>query len=521
MLWEGICVGIVMEENQLSVEELWVPITIRIAWELTIQGVSFGPEVLHVARMHVLSSLPAVTDVVVAERLAIFYTREFIERLNGEAYVSPSIDEDHTMEIPAAWRETLEKRANSIGKQVFCERYRDGFSLQEVASECNITVAKAKKVRFKLHQFVYRVLLRFNMDDPIDAERAQQEWPRARVEQLLTYMALLPKTKEIDCALLLSSEGAALRSCPRLHHAYILIRDGVLAPEDLDVPKHIPNVYGEESLLALQLNAKGARYAKTLNKALKEISISVRGHVWLISADDISDFESIVHDLAEEGTPARDLLRGAIGHGVGFWSDDGVFGPLPTRVISLMRSRPWGEIDGVAKLPEPIPPPKKPIKTWMAAIALFLFSVSFLQWVLSINLQEAQYPITVSSQARVNDVALRFDVHDMAVLHVISFHQGTFQVLHANLIQEKGLLATKDGRYFVRASVDQLVVVSTPNKMENWDSVLEGVSFQEDPLASLTERILHKEPRAYIVKSKKRRLSEKRSLVHMIEDWTY
>jgi hypothetical protein len=183
--------------------------------------------------------------------------------------------------------------------------------------------------------------------------------------------------------------------------------------------------------------------------------------------------------------------------------------------------RPWGEIDAISKLPEPIPPPKKPIKTWIAAVVLFALSVSFLQWVLSSNSQQAQYPIAVSSQARVQDVALRFDVDNMAVLHVLSFQQGSFQVLHENLIHEKGLLATKDGRYFVRASVDQLVVVSTPHKIENWDSVLEGVSFQEDPLGSLTERILHKEPRAYVVKSKKRRLSEERSLVHMIEDWTY
>ena len=126
-----------MEAANLDLASLWVPVTIRVAWELTVQGVSFGPEVLHVARMHVLSSLPEHVDVVVAERFAILYTREFIERLNGEAYVSPSIEEECEMEIPLAWRELLEQRANSIGKQVFYARYRDGASLQEVATECN------------------------------------------------------------------------------------------------------------------------------------------------------------------------------------------------------------------------------------------------------------------------------------------------------------------------------------------------------------------------------------------------
>ena len=510
-----------MEAANLDLASLWVPVTIRVAWELTVQGVSFGPEVLHVARMHVLSSLPEHVDVVVAERFAILYTREFIERLNGEAYVSPSIEEECEMEIPLAWRELLEQRANSIGKQVFYARYRDGASLQEVATECNITVAKAKKVRFKLHQFVYRALLRINMDDPQEAERAEQEWPRSRLENLLAYMALIPKTKEVDCVLLLSPEGTALRSCPRLHHAYILLRDGILAPEDLSLPQNLPPAYEQQSLLAIQLNPKGARYAKILRKSLQDIAISIRGDIWLIAADELSELGVILHDLAEEGTPSRNMLRGAIGHGVGFWSDDGVFGPLPTRVLSLMRNRPWGEIDGVSRLPEPIPPPKKPIKTWAAAIIFFAFSASFLQWVLSSDLQQAEYPIIVDSQARVQDVAIRFDVDDRATVHIISLQQGSFQVLHENLVYEKGMLATKDGRYFVRASVDQLIVVSTLYAIENWDSILEGVSFHEDPLASLEKRILSQEPRAYIVKSKKRRLSEERSLVHMIEDWTY
>ena len=510
-----------MEVAKLDLASLWVPVTIRIAWELNVQGVSFGPEVLHVARMHVLSSLPESVDVIVAERLAIIYTREFIERLNGEAYVSPSIDEECEMDIPLAWRELLEQRANSIGKQVFYARYRDGFSLQEVATECNITVAKAKKVRFKLHQFVYRVLLRFDMDDSEHAKGAEKEWPRARIENLLTYLALIPKTKEIDCVLLLSPEGTALRSCPRLHHAYILLRDGILSPEDLSLPQELPYVHAQQSLLALQLNSKGARYGKTLRKSLQDIAIAIRGDIWLISADELAELGTILHDLAEDGTPSREMLRGAIGQGVGFWSDDGVFGPLPTRVLSLMRNRPWGEVDGVSRLPEPIPPPKKPIKTWMAAIALFAFSIFFLQWVLSAELQQAEYSIVADSQARVQDVAIRFDVDDQSTLHILSFHQGSFQVLHENLKNEKGMLATKDGRYFIRAAVDQLVVVSTPSTIENWDSILEGVSFHEDPLVSLEERILHKEPRAYVVKSKKRRLSEERSLVHMIEDWTY
>ena len=140
---------------------------------------------------------------------------------------------------------------------------------------------------------------------------------------------------------------------------------------------------------------------------------------------------------------------------------------------------------------------------------------------MSSETNHVHYPITLQSQTRIQDVSIRFDLDDMAVVHILSFHKGVFQVLHGNLIHEKGMLATKDGRYFVRASVDRLLVVSTPHKIENWDSILEGVSHHEDPMTSLKERILLQEPRACVVQSKERLRSEERSLTNIKEDWSY
>ena len=60
-----------------------------------------------------------------------------------------------------------------------------------------------------------------------------------------------------------------------------------------------------------------------------------------------------------------------------------------------------------------------------------------------------------------------------------------------------------------------------PYKIENWDSFLEGVSLDEDPLEAIRTRILKKEPRACVVPSKGRRQSEAITLAHLIEDWTY
>jgi|GEM_PF-2342646 len=505
-------------ENQ---RVLWVPMTIRIAWEFYMQGLSFGPEILGMAQQHVLSSLPIDIDRIHAERLAILYTKEFIERLNGEAYVPPQIHNDVYMDIPLSWRTLLERRASAIGKQVFHMHYRDGFSLEEVGTHLNISVPKIKKVRRQLHQFVYRILFKFDMEDPTVLEHIDEEWPLSRVEQIIRYLALVPSTTQVDCDILLSPEGAALQDCPRLFHAYTLLKEGILSPKDLSIPKEFPIIHYNMSVLALQLNPEGRKYTKVVKKALQDISLFIRGGVWLIATEDIAEVEDVLHDLAEEGAPPRQMLRGALGYGAGIWSDDGLFGPLPTKAIALVRNRPWGEIDGIARLPEPLPPPKKPIKTWTTAFFSIAVSLICFQWALSPDSQPAYYPIEAASEARVQDVSLRFDLDDMAVLHILSYDQGKFQVLHKNLIQEKGFLATKDGRYFVRATVDRLVVVSTPYKIENWDSLLEGVSLDEDPLHSLQDRILKKEPRACVVPSKGRRQSEEITLANLIEDWTY
>ena len=39
-----------MEVAASDLASLWVPVTIRIAWELNVQVIFFGPEVLHVAQ---------------------------------------------------------------------------------------------------------------------------------------------------------------------------------------------------------------------------------------------------------------------------------------------------------------------------------------------------------------------------------------------------------------------------------------------------------------------------------------
>ena len=79
---------------------LWVPLTIRIAWELSINGVLRSSELLAGAREHVFCSLPDSCSEMEAEWLAILYTKEFIDRISGTSKTSMTIDQDLQEDIP-------------------------------------------------------------------------------------------------------------------------------------------------------------------------------------------------------------------------------------------------------------------------------------------------------------------------------------------------------------------------------------------------------------------------------------
>ena len=60
--------------------DLWLPVTLRVAWELHTSGFRVRAQILDCAREHVLRSLPAEVHVEQAERLASIYTADFVDR---------------------------------------------------------------------------------------------------------------------------------------------------------------------------------------------------------------------------------------------------------------------------------------------------------------------------------------------------------------------------------------------------------------------------------------------------------
>ena len=135
---------IYMEEEPIRYD-FWVPVTIRIAWELYLLGISISKELIENAREHILRSIPSDFTIDEAERFAIVYTHDFMDRLNIQSYMRPDIDEDLRMFIPQEWRMRVEKNASSLGRSVFRYHYRDGFSLDETALKLGVSMQKVQR----------------------------------------------------------------------------------------------------------------------------------------------------------------------------------------------------------------------------------------------------------------------------------------------------------------------------------------------------------------------------------------
>ena len=102
-----------MEDEPIRYE-LWVPITIRVAWELSRRDFQISAELLENAREHVLRLIPKECTFDEAERFAILYVEDFVRRLNEQYYVLPDGDPDIYMPIPRDWRAIIERRYRSI-----------------------------------------------------------------------------------------------------------------------------------------------------------------------------------------------------------------------------------------------------------------------------------------------------------------------------------------------------------------------------------------------------------------------
>lgn len=468
---------------------LWLPVTVRVAWELLLARIRVRPSVLTDAREHVLRCLPEDLNADAAEALTGALTRDYLARVRDGTYRKAPLDPDIGIPVSRVWRERLVAALDPVGDAVLRMHYGDGLSLQEVERHAAIGAAVLATAREGVREEVRIIAL--------EQDCNLEDWPNSRIDPLICRIAT---TAEAVCpgpAGLLSEAGRDHAGrCPRCSRAVRLIRQGVISPGDLFLPEGQDLVPPTQiGLLALSLHPDGQRHQPALVRALGESALPVGADTWLIPLDEVEALIPALTHLAEQGTPPRHYLRGAAVEGPGRWSRGVLLGPLPVLALEEARSRPWSEVDRVGELPTPLPPPPKATGWWIAAGATAALAALAGVWALRPPVPDPTWPLEATF-ARADDAwEVRFDVDDLARLSVVSATGAAVALRDADLTAEKGRWATGDGDFQTRVQGDRVALISSPEPLPDLPDLLAASRLDREPLPALRSRLraLHPE----------------------------
>ena len=144
-----------------------------------------------------------------------------------------------------------------------------------------------------------------------------------------------------------------------------------------------------------------------------------------------------------------------------------LLGPLPLRGLDNARVRAWGEIEGVDTLPAPIPPPSSPILWWGGTFTSLLIGLSSLLWIFTLQHRMISHPLDLHFKVSPDQVWARFDVDDLSYISIITYQNGTFEIVDQNISSDKGKYATGEGRFFVHEQTENMIVISHQDPIED------------------------------------------------------
>ncbi|MCB9743797.1 MAG: hypothetical protein H6741_06540 [Alphaproteobacteria bacterium] len=465
---------------------VWAAVTIRVAWELHLAGQRPTPAVLRDARAHVMLSLPQGVGREQAEELASYFTREYVERVrHGRYRRRPPTPEP--LRTRPSWRGRLIEVLDPVGEVVLRLIYGDGMGVETVERLTRVDRVVLKGALQGVRA-AFRQLL---ADDGITQ--------RLSVEELDKVLARVARTPAADCRggeEIITPRGLGhAERCPRCARGVRLLRAGLLSPSDLLPPEGRSAWPTEQaSVLVLHLHPDARHHRKvlveTFSAGREGVCIRADDDALLIDPDRIDDHVGPLHLLAEEGTPRRDHVRGALIRGAGRWTPTGLLGPVASAGVEATRARPWGEVDGAGLLPEPLPEPPSAARWWSLAMLVTLMAIVLGLFTLRPVKPEPAYPLAAGVMDWSPEAFVRFDVHDEALLLVVVDGAEGLELLHrSELPSDKGDLATGQGDYFIAPEGHTLLIASSPEPYEDVDALIAASRVAAEPLEDLAERL--------------------------------
>jgi hypothetical protein len=435
----------------------WAALTVAVAWELARVLPNVRPSLFAAARQHAAWRLLPSAGLAETEAVAAAAAREIVQRRAGK-YPRWELDADLDLLPDPRWREAVLDTVTPLHEAVFRLHFGDGVPLEELSPRLKVDLSWLRPAREAVRELV-RVIVG---EDGVPTAG----WEDARVDRLVARVALAAGDRCPGPGGLGTEIGRAHgESCPRCGRALRLIREGVLAPGDLYAPDS-PVPPANEKLTLVQLHPEARTHARLLAAALPG---AVRvGEDQLIFVSD-AEREAALRELAEAGKPGRSHLRivqasvpGAIAEGM-------VIGGAVESLRELLQILPWGEVRGLERLPDPLPPPPSAARWW--ATAALLGSLAAGAGVLAMAASEPGPRFDVS--ARRDAAGVRWDTDDEAFVDVIAVSAESAELLfHSASPADKAVLATGDGAYHVDADGRAVVIIATATEFQDSSLVL-------------------------------------------------
>lgn len=467
--------------------EFWLPVTVRVGWEFLSAGVRASPVHLSDAREHVLRMLPPGVDTLTAERLAPALARDWLERARTGTVWRPTLDEGPGVSVPPEWRGALLDVIDRAGHIVLREHYGLRMALDEVEARTRVARSVLIAAREGLRETVRAIA-----DDV-----GGPEWPDPQVDAILRALAEMPAPGCPGPMGLESPAGEAhAKGCPRCGRALQLLRHGVLPVQELFPPRGALVPEGEVEVVALDVHPDGRKHLKALRAALGPSAVAVGGDTLLLPVEALSEAWPAVQALCAAARPARHHLRAALVRGPGRWSGAVLLGPLALHAVEGARARPWGEALGLPELPLPLPPPPSAIPWLLASAAAVVLTVVGGRALLAPRHDGPETPIDAAFSSTAGGIEARFDAPDPAVVDVVALKDGALVPVRTGLRAAKGMLATGEGDYTIRASADGLLLVASPEGLPELPAWIAQAGGGPDGLARLAATVARGEPRA-------------------------
>ncbi len=469
-------------------------ITVELAWKLHQARIRVVDALVEEVREHVLLSLPEQLTLADAGAWTRRLVADYLERVLEHSYRGPRAEQRGLPRVDESWRQAIELGCDPLALAVLRLRYGDGLPPAQVAQLCQLDLSSLQAVIEGLRELA-RGEARARRGDAVQPGVA---WTDALLEKIASAAgASCP-----DAAVLVSvaqglepssrmeqRQRAHVDNCPHCARGVRLLRAGILRHDQiLDLPSapEAPTV----NLLALHVHPHARQHVKALTAAFGRAALRVGEDSLLVDVRRATEWRQLLADRARMGRPSRDQVRGSLLDGPGRWSSRVAIGPTPVRALELSRARPWGEVDGIPALPDPLPPPPSVARWWTGAVAAGALAVLVGSWVLLEREQAATFPIFAELRDGGGALAARFDVDDRAYLnaYVIS-EEGVKTELESRSAADKAALATGDGDFELVTLGSGLIIVSAPTPVDDLGPILDSPGLLVDGPEGVRDRI--------------------------------